>query len=229
MEIWKDVAGYEGIYQVSNLGRVKSLDRVITRCDGVIYLKKGRIIVPSINQDGYYHLKLCKNGSTITKRVHQIVAQAFVEKPKDYNIKKYEVNHIDYNRLNNTPENLEWVTHLDNIKHSSIHNRYKIRDFSGENNPNYGNHILSNYYKNNPEIAKIKLGRPKQQNGRAVKIAMYDKNMNYIDTFDWIGGCAEYLIKKNFTHGKIDTVRSNITQSIKNNRKYLNHYFKKIA
>lgn len=58
---------------------------------------------------------------------------------------------------------------------------------------------------------------------------MYDERMNYIDTFDWIGGCAEYLKNNGFTKANIDSIRGNITDAINKNKKYLKHYYKKIA
>lgn len=214
---------------MSNQGRIKSLDRYITRKDGIVQFIKGRFITPVKNTDGYLMFKLCRNDKSKTVRIHQVVARHFLDIPSDFETNDYEVNHKDYNRENNHVDNLEWCTHCDNIKHSSSSGRYTIRDYNGANNPNYGNHVLSIYYKNNPDIAKEKLSRPAQQNGRATKIALYDKDMNYINTFDWIGGCANYLKENGFTSATINTIRSNIAMAIKNNKKYINHYYKKIA
>ena len=149
--------------------------------------------------------------------------------PLDFKTNNYEVNHKDYNRENNCANNLEWCTHSDNVRYSAKSGRYNIRDFNGLNNPNYGNRILSVYYKNNPDIAKEKLSRPAQQNGRATKVALYDKDMNYINIFDWIGGCAIYLRENGFTSATINGIRTNIRKAINNNKKYINHYFKNVA
>ena len=121
------------------------------------------------------------------------------------------------------------MSHYENVNYSCLKGRYKERNFFGSNNPNYGNHILSERYKNNPKLAKEKLSRPKEKNGRSVKIELYDKDMNYVKTFSWIGGCAEYLIDKGFTKSKINYIRDNISTAAKNNTIYLNHYYKKIA
>lgn len=227
-EIWKDIVGYEGSYQVSNLGRIKSLDRYIKR-GNVIQFKKGKILTPVENKDLYHSLKLSKNGKSKTYRVHRIVAEHFCKKPDNYENIKYEVNHKDFNRGNNVYTNLEFITHSKNIEYSCINGRYNNRNFFGKNNPNYNNHKLSNFYKENPNVAKEKLSRPKENNGRSVKIELYDTKMNYINTFDWIGGCAEYLRENNYTKATINSIRNNITIAIKNNKKYLNHYFKYIA
>lgn len=224
-EIWKNIKDYEGLYQVSNLGRVKSMDRIITRKDGISQFRKGIIKTPKINSDGYHTVTLSKNGNNKTLGIHILVARHYIPNPEN----KSEVSHIDFNRKNNRVDNLEWCTHQENIQHSSNNGRYKQRDFNGRNNPNYGNHSLSEFYKNNPNIAKEKLSRPAQQNGRAVKIELYDEEMNYIDTFGWIGACAEYLIDNNFTKANIDSIRSNIIIASNKNKKYLKHFYKKIA
>ena len=228
-EIWKDIIEYEGIYQVSNLGRIKSLDRYVTRSDGGVQFIKGRFIKPIQSPDGYLTFKLCRNNKQRTVRIHRIVAMHFLDVPKHMNLENYEVNHKDYDRTNNCVDNLEWCTHQENIEYSSSSGRYKIRDFSGKNNPNYNNHVLSDYYKNNPEIAKEKLSRPAQQNGKAKKVELYDENMNYIKTFDWVGGCVDYLKQNGLTTATVNAVRDRIRIAIKENRKYLNHYFKDIA
>lgn len=224
-EIWKDIKDYEGFYQVSNLGRVRSIDRIIVRKDGISQFRKGIIKTPKINSDGYYTITLSKNGNNKTLGIHILVARHYIPNPEN----KSEINHKDFNRKNNQFDNLEWCTHQENIQYSSNNGRYKQRNFNGNNNPNYGNHLLSEFYKDNPDIAKRKLSRPAQQNGRAIKIELYDEEMNYINTFEWIGDCAKYLIKNNFTKANIDSIRTNITVAINKNKKYLKHFYKKIA
>ena len=92
-EIWKDIEGYEGYYQVSNLGRVKSL------------YGNGKILSQSIEKN-YYKVRLCKNGVTKCFSVHRLVAFAFIENTNKENFTM--VNHKDENKLNNYVENLEW-------------------------------------------------------------------------------------------------------------------------
>lgn len=105
-EEWKDVKDFEGIYQVSNLGRVKSLDRVVTYEDGRKRFYKGKILRPDETKNGYLHVVLCKDGSQHSVNVHRLVALAFIPNPNNYK----EVNHIDEDKTNNCVNNLEWCT-----------------------------------------------------------------------------------------------------------------------
>lgn len=102
-EIWKPVVGYEGFYEVSNLGRVKSL-----------HCNPAKIIAQTGRPNHYLSVHLSKNGKATRKNVHRLVAMAFVSNPSN----KLQVNHINGNRADNRAENLEWVTGSENIKHS---------------------------------------------------------------------------------------------------------------
>ena len=111
-EIWKDIPNYEGLYQVSNLGRVKSLKRIVKRKNESILPIKEKILMGSIAFDGYLILGLSKNGVHTKFKVHQLVAMAFLKhKPCGH---KLVVNHIDNNKLNNKACNLEIVTPREN-------------------------------------------------------------------------------------------------------------------
>ncbi|MGI8362739.1 NUMOD4 domain-containing protein [Bacillus cereus] len=113
-EIWKDIEGYEGLYQVSNLGRVKSLERVVERSDGRTRKQYGRILKPGLNTYGYPHVVLCRESLCKTTLVHTLVAQAFLYKKTICT----EVNHRDGNKKNNSVWNLEWVTSEENKEHA---------------------------------------------------------------------------------------------------------------
>jgi len=114
-EIWKDVVGYEGLYKVSNLGRVKALERKIIKQDGTIRdIRKEIILKIHISDYGYCRVMLSKNGVQNNYRVHRLVAIAFIENPKN----KPQVNHIDHDKTNNKVENLEWVSNLENCCHA---------------------------------------------------------------------------------------------------------------
>ena len=112
-EIWKDIAGYEGRYQVSNLGRVKSLSRV-THFNGRVRTEPERIMAFSYRV-GYPTVNLRKDGSRCSKQVHRLVAEAFIPNPNNYPI----VNHKDFIQTNNAVSNLEWCTQGHNVRWSS--------------------------------------------------------------------------------------------------------------
>ena len=113
-EIWKDVVGYENLYQVSNLGRVRSLDKKV-RCKNKGYrITRGKILRSQINYKGYECITLTKDKKRKSFKLHRLVAMAFIP----CNNKKLQINHIDGNKLNNKVENLEWVTCKENIEHS---------------------------------------------------------------------------------------------------------------
>lgn len=105
-EVWKDVVGYEGYYQVSNLGRVKRLSRHITDKNGVTRYWKGKVITQTPNPDGYLMCILSKDGKSNLYGVHRLVAKAFIPNPKQLPV----VNHKDENKTNNNNHNLEWCT-----------------------------------------------------------------------------------------------------------------------
>ena len=102
MEEWRDITGYEGYYQVSSKGNVRSLDRTLINSIGVESNVKGKEIYKSLVGAGYYQVSLYKDGKKLNKYVHQLVAHAFIPNPKNYS----EINHIDYNKENNCVENL---------------------------------------------------------------------------------------------------------------------------
>lgn len=101
-ERWRDIPDYEGLYQASSFGRIKSL------------FKSGKILKPNIDKDGYFRYALCKNGKRKDYYGHRLIALTFIP-----NVKGYEqVNHIDGNKQNNNANNLEWCTCKENVNHS---------------------------------------------------------------------------------------------------------------
>lgn len=111
-EIWKDAPGYEGYYQVSNLGNIKSLSRYVNH-GSYKYFRNSRIRKPFI-AGGYYQLTLDIDGQHSNEMIHRLVAKAFIDNPENHPY----VNHKDGNKLNNCVDNLEWCTASDNAKHA---------------------------------------------------------------------------------------------------------------
>ena len=107
MEVWVDIKGFDK-YQVSNLGNVRH--------------KKNGIVKTFVNEKGYHRVHLWSGKNRITKRLHRLVAEAFIENPN--NLK--EVNHIDEDKNNNKSSNLEWCSRQQNIEHSIRSGRFKI-------------------------------------------------------------------------------------------------------
>lgn len=135
-EIWRKIEGFEK-YEVSNLGRVRSLD----------YKHTGEIKVlrPILNRYGYLRINLYKNSKLCSRSIHRLVAQAFILNPEN----KKQVNHIDANKQNNIVSNLEWCTNLENMQHARDMGLLKLTDEQkkkrsekqkGKNHPFYGKH-----------------------------------------------------------------------------------------
>lgn len=113
-EMWKDIEGYEDLYQISSYGRIKSKDRIIQCSNNRNRRKYGQILKPFISRSGYYAITLWNNKKFKLNYIHRLVASAFLE--NTYN--KEQVNHIDGNKFNNRIDNLEWATRSENQKHS---------------------------------------------------------------------------------------------------------------
>lgn len=124
-EEWRDIYGYEGCYQISNVGRVKNLKRAVQN-RSCMAIKRERIMKLSVDKDGYYKVCLCKNNIKQTRFVHRLVATAFIQNPNQYPV----INHKDENKKNNNPNNLEWCdvkynTNYKNMPHRRANNLRK--------------------------------------------------------------------------------------------------------
>jgi hypothetical protein len=129
-EIWKDVVGWEGLYEVSNIGRVRSVDRYLGHPNSPTgAFRKGKILTPKSKK--YADIHLWRNSKYVSTHVHRLVAIAFIDNPEN----KPEVNHRDGNKLNNHISNLEWVTRSENLKHAAETGLFPPQD--GANNFNY--------------------------------------------------------------------------------------------
>ena len=128
-EIWKDIHHYEGIYQVSSCGRIRSVGRYVRNATSQ-YWRNGQIIKPWVGGTSpYYNVSLASDGKICKKLIHRLVAEHFLD---DWNAAK-EVNHKDGNKHNNRSDNLEMCTRQENVMHSMVH---KLRHDYGENSVN---------------------------------------------------------------------------------------------
>ena len=115
-ELWKDIPEYEGCYQVSNYGRVRSVDRDVAHTiPGFTQHIKGFVLKGTDNGNGYLVVVLNRDGKRKNHYIHRLVAAAFCENPD----KKNQVNHLDHNRQNNAADNLEWCTQKENVRYSA--------------------------------------------------------------------------------------------------------------
>ena len=117
IEVWKPIEGYEGIYEVSSFGRVRSLDRIVDFGNENYsrqMLCKGKIMKGSISHNGYIYVSLCLQNKKVRTYIHRLVANAFIPNPNNLST----VNHKDGNKHNNTVANLEWASYSDNNQHA---------------------------------------------------------------------------------------------------------------
>lgn len=167
-EIWKDIKGYEGYYQVSNLGNVKTL-----------HANKGhkiKLLSIATHPRGYRQVNLYKDGKHESLLVHRLVAAAFIPNPNNYN----EVNHIDENKCNNNADNLEWISHAENCRYGTISERIS--------KANKGRKRSDETKAKMKESQNLRAERERAEGircGRVLKkISQYDLNGNFIRDFD---------------------------------------------
>lgn len=115
MENWKDIPGYEGYYQASDMGRIRSITRAVKHprnkdYDFVVY---GRILKHRFDKNGYSIINLSKDGVAKTHKVHRLIAMAFISNPENYET----IDHINCLKYDNRPQNLRWCTIQENTKH----------------------------------------------------------------------------------------------------------------
>lgn len=141
-EVWKPIDGFEGLYEVSNLGRVKSLDRYVDNGHGSTRLAKGRILKPQLVMGGYLQVVLCKDGKQTIFKVHRLVAKAFQDICGQF-IEELDVDHINTIRTDNRAINLRWCTRKENCNNQLSRKHYSDAN-KGEKNYWYGKSGKSN-------------------------------------------------------------------------------------
>lgn len=158
-EEWKDIKGYEGLYQISNLGNVKSLNT-----------NKN---MKFTTRSGYYNIILRKNGKRYSKQVHRLVAEAFLENKEN----KFIVNHKDYNRKNNNIENLEWCTQKENVIWSKNNMKHRHKT----NYSNTGQQYIS--YRKSTNRYRITIDKKEYKSCKTLEEAIIERNriLNEID------------------------------------------------
>lgn len=167
-EVWKDIKGYEGLYQVSNLGNVRSIERKVDyRIKGTYAIKPSILLKPSINKNGYLSVALSKNNKIKRMRVNRLVALNFISNPN----KKPQVNHIDGNKSNNNVNNLEWCTNSENQLHAYKSGLHKIQK----------------------GIECHSYGLKREKSASAKKVVQYDKNLNIIKVWDCMSSACDEL------------------------------------
>lgn len=178
-EIWKSISGYEGLYEVSNLGNVRSVDRVVQSRWGDCKMK-GRILKPGITKQGYFVVVLCKDGVMKTFKKSRLVAIAFIPNPEN----KREVNHVKGIKTDDRVTELEWSSPSENV----IHARDKLHMsnfFSKRNVPS--NQILTDakaaeirYRFANENITQVQLGKEYGVTNAAISMVIRKKNFAHV-------------------------------------------------
>ena len=130
--MWKDVPGFEDLYEISDTGIVRSKDRTRTDTLGRVRSWKGRVLNPDIAPNGYYRVSLADGPRKSQKYLHRLLAELFIPNPDNLP----QVNHKDGNKLNCSLDNLEWVSVQDNIIHAYQHGL--INHVRGKRHFNYG-------------------------------------------------------------------------------------------
>ena len=202
---------YKGVGKTEEYKKIeyKGIIVEVTRDGKVRWNGKNRNIY--YNEDGYAVVSLETKDGWRSVGVHKLVALAYVPNPEN----KPEVNHKDYNRANPHADNLEWMTRKKNVNYSKCNRP----DYSGNKNPNYGNHALSKKYRADKELSKEKQGRPGLQNGRCRPIQLYyDKK--FVKKFDYIKDCCRYIQENYSQTASLDSIRGRIDASIRLNRPY---------
>ena len=240
LEIWKDIKDYEGYYQVSNFGKIKSLDRIVKDKGKERYQHlKEKEIHSTDNGRGYQIVSLRKDDKRKNKYVHRLVAEAFIPNPNNLS----EVNHKNLNKKDNTVDNLEWCTNVENKRHylktdtgkSNILKRQeKVNKKYQERIRKATPQIIYLYKEKNKTIAEInkivkiykgKIGQILKENGiipkshKINKICRMNEQNDILEVYDNYKQLYDFIKSNNLSNAKYDTIRSEIYDAITLRRK----------
>lgn len=182
-EIWKDIEGYEGYYQVSNLGRVRSVDRYVKHWQGGISLFKGKIITGNDRTRKYKKVQLSKDGVSKGYYIHRLVAITFLPNPNNYPV----INHKDEDPSNNCVENLEWCTQKHNMNWKGVMKRKvgkKLRKSEEEKKYNRKLYVEKNRDKIRERQHNYHIEHYKKMGKVLRSILQYDKNGFFIAEYE---------------------------------------------
>jgi hypothetical protein len=160
MEVWKKIPRFNNEYEISSLGKIRSLKAVIIRSNGKPYTRKSKVLKPDTKHSGYCIGAVRVNKKMMSYKIHRLVAEMFIPNPE----KKPTVNHINGVKSDNRVENLEWNTMLENVRHA--HENGHTNVLAGEN---VGNSVatekqvleIRKYVKKQRDIGNARYGRQK--------------------------------------------------------------------
>lgn len=222
-EIWKNIKGYGNYYQVSNKGRVKSVDRFVPHGRHGKVFRKGKIRKAIITKHGYHQVSLKYNGKTSTQLIHRLMALAFLDNPENYPC----VNHKDGDKANNILSNIEWCTYSENITHAistglleiasgrkSLNNKPIIQlDLDGNKINEYYSATKASKYTG---LSRSNICRSARDNKTAGGFAwVYSSDFDEMDRRQfqsWIHKANEYFIK--FQNHKKSVLKLDLTGKV---------------
>ena len=188
MEEWRDIEGYEGLYQVSNEGRIKSLPKS-WRCGCATTRVKSESFLKPLDNTKHLQVRLYKNGKHSSYQIHRLVAEAFIPNPNNYDV----VHHIDHNSKNNKVENLMWIK---NENHNALHAIDRANAIKNKLSKQIYQYtldgILVNVWKNAYEAAK-QLGYTPSRICICCNGGLFDKRVNkWVDITQYKGFIWRY-------------------------------------
>ena len=167
-EEWRPVVGYEGLYEVSNLGRIRSLDRVIRSKNNSTAIRRGITMKTNVNKQGYLFVVLSNNGKRKLHKIHRIVAEAFIPNPNNFKC----VHHVDENKLNPEANNLIWCTIKHNVRDYRLRRSHKLARYNLDGYLEKSYLLISDVEEDGFDRSAVKRcidGRAKQSGGKMWK------------------------------------------------------------